>query len=59
MLREMDYEAWLYQNASAPTIAERYRRDRIPVAEVLRTGVHYYNNDEELDRFLDVLESVK
>ncbi len=23
MLREMDYEAWLYQNASAPTIAER------------------------------------
>ncbi|QTP60972.1 DNA helicase Rep [Billgrantia antri] len=23
MLHEMDYEAWLYQNASAPTIAER------------------------------------
>ncbi|MBB3140328.1 DNA helicase Rep [Halomonas organivorans] len=23
MLRDMDYEAWLYQNASAPTIAER------------------------------------
>ena len=23
MMREMDYEAWLYQNASAPTIAER------------------------------------
>ena len=23
MIREMDYEAWLYQNASAPTIAER------------------------------------
>lgn len=23
MLREMDYEAWLYQNASAPTVAER------------------------------------
>lgn len=23
MLGEMDYEAWLYQNASAPTIAER------------------------------------
>ncbi len=23
MLNEMDYEAWLYQNASAPTIAER------------------------------------
>ncbi|GHE21166.1 DNA helicase Rep [Halomonas urumqiensis] len=23
MFREMDYEAWLYQNASAPTIAER------------------------------------
>ncbi|PCF96324.1 DNA helicase Rep [Vreelandella nigrificans] len=23
MLRDMDYEAWLYQNASAPTVAER------------------------------------
>jgi ATP-dependent DNA helicase Rep len=23
MLQEMDYEAWLYQNASAPTVAER------------------------------------
>ncbi|WP_458527400.1 DNA helicase Rep [Onishia taeanensis] len=23
MLREMDYEAWLHQNASAPTVAER------------------------------------
>ncbi|MEC8917293.1 MAG: UvrD-helicase domain-containing protein, partial [Pseudomonadota bacterium] len=23
MIRDMDYEAWLYQNASAPTIAER------------------------------------
>ncbi|WP_459866212.1 UvrD-helicase domain-containing protein, partial [Halomonas shantousis] len=23
MVRDMDYEAWLYQNASAPTIAER------------------------------------
>ncbi|WP_227369361.1 DNA helicase Rep [Halomonas sp. M20] len=23
MMRDMDYEAWLYQNASAPTIAER------------------------------------
>ncbi|MDW5375836.1 DNA helicase Rep [Halomonas sp. HP20-15] len=23
MMRDMDYEAWLYQNASAPTVAER------------------------------------
>lgn len=27
--------------------------------KVLRTGVHYYNNDAELDRFLEVLEGVK
>jgi len=27
--------------------------------KVLRTGVHYYNTDEELDRFLEVLESMK
>ncbi len=34
-----DGRPYLVMEVCAPTIAERYRRDRIPVAEVLRTGV--------------------
>ncbi|WP_251975758.1 DNA helicase Rep [Salinicola avicenniae] len=45
MIRDMDYEAWLYQNASAPTIAERRMANVWTLIDQLEKSMH--RNDEE------------
>ncbi|WP_110685113.1 DNA helicase Rep [Salinicola aestuarinus] len=57
MLRDMDYEAWLYQNASAPTIAERRMANVWTLIDQLEKSMHRNDEDGEASEETDDVQS--
>lgn len=57
MIREMDYEAWLYQNASAPTIAERRMANVWTLIDQLEKSMHRDDEDGEASEETDDVQS--
>ncbi|MCI0509590.1 ATP-dependent DNA helicase Rep [Chromohalobacter marismortui] len=57
MLREMDYEAWLFQNASAPTIAERRMANVWTLIDQLEKSMHRDDEDGDASEETDDVES--
>ncbi|WP_168015354.1 DNA helicase Rep [Halomonas salinarum] len=56
MMREMDYEAWLHQNASAPTVAERRMANVWTLIDQLEKSMEHAP-DERADDNTDSLET--
>lgn len=56
MLREMDYEAWLFQNASAPTIAERRMANVWTLIDQLEKSMQ--RDDDDADETDDVESAI-
>ncbi|NWO10547.1 DNA helicase Rep [Chromohalobacter salexigens] len=57
MLREMDYEAWLFQNASAPTIAERRMANVWTLVDQLEKSMHRDDEDGDASEETDDVQS--
>ncbi|GHB14682.1 DNA helicase Rep [Salinicola rhizosphaerae] len=57
MIRDMDYEAWLYQNASAPTIAERRMANVWTLIDQLEKSMHRDDEDGEASEETDDVQS--
>ncbi len=57
MLREMDYEAWLFQNASAPTIAERRMANVWTLVDQLEKSMHRDDDDGDASEETDEVQS--
>ena len=57
MLRDMDYEAWLYQNASAPTVAERRMANVWILIDQLEKSMQREAGDDEASEETDDVES--
>nr|WP_298377104.1 DNA helicase Rep [uncultured Halomonas sp.] len=57
MVRDMDYEAWLYQNASAPTIAERRMANVWILIDQLEKSMERDAGDNEVSEETDDVES--
>lgn len=57
MIRDMDYEAWLYQNASAPTIAERRMANVWILIDQLEKSMHRDDEDGEASEETDDVQS--
>ena len=57
MIRDMDYEAWLYQNASAPTIAERRMANVWTLIAQLEKSMHRDDEDGEASEETDDVQS--
>jgi len=57
MIRDMDYEAWLYQNASAPTIAERRMANVWTLIDQLEKSMHRDDEDGEAAEETDDVQS--
>ncbi|MCK0752261.1 DNA helicase Rep [Chromohalobacter japonicus] len=57
MLREMDYEAWLFQNASAPTIAERRMANVWTLVDQLEKSMHRDDEEGEASEETDDVQS--
>ncbi|MGC3874489.1 DNA helicase Rep [Halomonas sp. GXIMD04776] len=57
MVRDMDYESWLYQNASAPTIAERRMANVWILIDQLEKSMERDAGDNEVSEETDDVES--
>ncbi|WP_353980344.1 DNA helicase Rep [Salinicola endophyticus] len=57
MIRDMDYEAWLYQNASAPTIAERRMANVWTLIDQLEKSMHRDDEEGEASEETDDVQS--
>ncbi|MGO1345138.1 DNA helicase Rep [Chromohalobacter japonicus] len=57
MLHEMDYEAWLFQNASAPTIAERRMANVWTLVDQLEKSMHRDDEDGDASEETDDVQS--
>ncbi|WP_280539775.1 DNA helicase Rep [Chromohalobacter sp. 11-W] len=57
MLRDMDYEAWLFQNASAPTVAERRMANVWTLVDQLEKSMHRDDEDGEASEETDDVQS--
>jgi len=57
MLRDMDYEAWLYQNASAPTVAERRMANVWILIDQLEKSMQREAGDDEASEETDDVQS--
>ncbi|MEA3252478.1 MAG: DNA helicase Rep [Pseudomonadota bacterium] len=57
MLRDMDYEAWLFQNASAPTVAERRMANVWILIDQLEKSMQREAGDDEASEETDDVES--
>ncbi len=57
MLRDMDYEAWLFQNASAPAVAERRMANVWILIDQLEKSMQREAGDDEASEETDDVES--
>ncbi|WP_136065283.1 DNA helicase Rep [Modicisalibacter radicis] len=57
MMRDMDYEAWLFQNASAPTVAERRMANVWILIDQLEKSMQREAGDDEASEETDDVES--
>ncbi|WP_280569921.1 DNA helicase Rep [Chromohalobacter sp. 296-RDG] len=57
MLHDMDYEAWLFQNASAPTVAERRMANVWTLVDQLEKSMHRDDEDGEASEETDDVQS--
>ncbi|MDV6318510.1 DNA helicase Rep [Chromohalobacter sp. HP20-39] len=57
MLQDMDYEAWLFQNASAPTVAERRMANVWTLVDQLEKSMHRDDEDGEASEETDDVQS--
>ncbi|WFF41382.1 DNA helicase Rep [Salinicola endophyticus] len=57
MIRDMDYEAWLYQNASAPTIAERRMANVWTLIDQLEKSMHRDDDEGEASEETDDVQA--